>query len=76
MRAILHFDGFDSVSCIVIPLGACIAAAKAGYPLPDFHFDSFHLSNRQTGLTHGPQSETFLTLVSYMQMNRESMDGI
>lgn len=38
MRAILHFDGFDSVSCIAIPLGACIAAAKAGYPPSGFPF--------------------------------------
>ena len=38
MRAILHFDRFDSVSCIAIPLGACIAAAKAGYPPSGFPF--------------------------------------
>ena len=28
----------DCVSCIVIPLGACIAAAKAGYPPSGFPF--------------------------------------
>lgn len=38
-----------------IPLGACIAIAKAGYPPSGFSLDSFHLSKRQTGLTHGPQ---------------------
>lgn len=39
----------------IIPLGACVAIAKAGYPPSGFSLDSFHLSKRQTGLTHGPQ---------------------
>lgn len=38
-----------------IPLGVCVAIAKAGYSPSGFSLDSFHLFKRQTGLTHGPQ---------------------
>ena len=55
MRAIFILIDLILYHVSHIPLGACVAIAKAGYPPSGFSFDSFHLPKRQTGLTHGPQ---------------------
>ena len=55
MRAIFVLIDLILYHVSHIPLGACVAIAKAGYPPSGFSLDSFHLSKRQTGLTHGPQ---------------------